>query len=301
MSVGGSDLETSGDGQRQLREREVDPEEPLTKRHWYTDWTQVVIALTAIVVAAAGAFAAYEAHSAVGVAKQAFQEQVQQDVESQLATAVAALGGTTEGVRVAGVTLLERSVAEQLAVATNRKSRQDAHSLYINAVTVLSTYLRSGAPFAPGAPCPDATSDVTYAADQLKNLLDMQPQVTGLKAGTVAVDLSGTELCNQYWSGIRFDWLAAAYLWKIDLRGANLQNSQWGTAFLVDAHLQCADLSGANLSHANLSGADLRGANLVGAKLPNTLQPAQRVGAITVATARWNKLQCLDDKAYLSP
>ena len=125
--------------------------------------------------------------------------------------------------------------------------------------------------------------------------------MSGLNEGKPAIDLSGTELCTQYWSGIRFDWLSAAYLWKIDLRGANLENSHWGVAYLADAQLQCADLSGADLSHATLTGADLRGAYLFGATLPKTLKDVKLAGAVRVQTPGWDQGSCLESSAYLGP
>jgi uncharacterized protein YjbI with pentapeptide repeats len=59
---------------------------------------------------------------------------------------------------------------------------------------------------------------------------------------------------------------------KIDLRGANLYQVNFGRANLSSANLSCADLryaelSWANLERANLEGANLAGANLAGANL----------------------------------
>lgn len=298
MGAGGPQQEKWYDGEKRLREREVDSQERSLAVLRRTFWSQVAVAIAAVLASLAAVFAAGQARSAVNVAEQGLQEQ---DAENQLSTAVTALGGATAAQRVAGVTLLERNVADQLTVAANERSRQNAYSLYLSAVIVLSNYLRSGAPLAADAPCPNVSADVKYAADELKTLLDMQQQVRGLKEGTVAIDLSRTELCTQYWRGIRFDWLAAAYLWKIDLRGANLENSHWGTAYLADAQLQCADLRGADLSHATLTGADLRGANLVGAQLPKTLKPAQLVGAITRPRPGWDQGPCLGNSAYWGP
>jgi hypothetical protein len=278
--------------------REVVAQEISGKEQRRTRWTQIALAVAAIIASLAAAFAAYEARSAVGVAEQGVQLQ---DAQNQLATAVTALGGNTAAQRVAGVTILERNVAEQLAFVTNRRSRENAYSLYTSAIIVLSNYLRSGAPAKADGQCSDVTSDITYAADELEALLALQHQVANLNQGKVAIDLSNVELCNQYWSGIRFDWLSSAYLPDIDLRGANLQKSDWGGAFLYGAHLQCANLAGADLSHATLTDADLRGANLVGATLPATLRDAQLVGAVRDQAASWNKLQCLASKAYMSP
>jgi hypothetical protein len=284
--------------EKKLRIREVDAQEDAVRVQRRSFWSQVAVAIAAILASLAAVFAAGQARSAVNVAEQGVQGQ---DAENQLSTAVTALGGPTQAQRVAGVTLLERNVADQLAIATNEQGRWNAYSLYLSAVTVLANYLQSGAPLATDAPCPNVGEDVKYAGDELKTLLDMRQQIVGLEEGRIAIDLSRAELCTQYWKGISFDWLSAAYLWKIDLRGSNLQDSHWGTAYLADAQLQCADLSGADLSHANLTGADLRGANLVGASLPKTIQPAQLDGAIRVPTNGWDSGSCLENKAYWSP
>jgi hypothetical protein len=298
MTAGETQQEAWRDDEKKLRIREVEAQEGTVRVQRRTFWSQVAVAIAAILASLAAVFAAGQARSAVNVAEQGVQEQ---DAENQLSTAVTALGGPTEAQRVAGVTLLERNVADQLATLTNEQSRWNAYSLYLSAVTVLANYLQSGAPPAADGPCPNVGEDVKYAADELKTLLDMRQQVMGLEEGRIAIDLSRSELCAQYWKGISFSWLSAAYLWKIDLRGSNLQDSHWGTAYLADAQLQCADLSGADLSQANLAGADLRGANLVGASLPKTLQRAQLAGAITVPTNGWDSGSCLENRAYWDP
>jgi hypothetical protein len=286
------------DGEKQLREREVAAQERGVAVQRRTLWSQVAVAVAAVVASLAAVFAAGQAKSAVNVAEQGLQAQ---DTENQLSTAVTAIGGATAAQRIAGVTLLERIVAEQLTSATTKQSRQNAYSLYLSSIIVLSNYLRSGPPLAVHGPCPTVGVDVVYAADELETLLDMQQQVIGLKEGRPAIDLSRTELCIQYWKGIRFDWLSSAYLWKIDLRGANLEDSRWGVAYLADAQLQCADLRGADLSDATLTGADLRGANLVGATLPKKLQDVKMAGVVTVPTQGWDQGSCLEDSAYWGP
>jgi hypothetical protein len=259
---------------------------------------QIWLAVGAMVAAFAAAFSAYQSRSAVGVAEQGIREQ---DAENQLSTAVTALGGATAAQRVAGVTLLEGNVAEQLALASNEQSRQNAYYLYMSAIIALANYLRSGTPLAVDAVCPTTTLDVEYTADELKKLLDLAEKVVGFNVDPIAIDLSRTELCSQDWTGINFDWVATAYLWKIDLRGAYLQHSYWGRANLSDAQFQCADLSGADLRYANLAGADLRGAYLVGAGLPKTLKHAQLVGAITDPRMSWNRESCLENSRYWDP
>jgi uncharacterized protein YjbI with pentapeptide repeats len=151
--------------------------------------------------------------------------------------------------------------------------------------------------------------DDQYAADELSGLLSDGADVLKLKVGnTPTIDLSSDELCQQDWTGIRFDWLATAYLKDIDLRGADLKNSFWGHANLTGADLQCthlykadlsyanltgadlrgADLYKADLSHANLTGADLRGADLLEAQLPAGVTSAQQEGSTRVLPGPWN-------------
>ena len=309
--------------ERKLREREVVAQERLVEaqrnaveaqrnavkaQRSATRW-QTLVAIGALIVAVAAAvaaaFAAVQSRNSVVVAEHGIQEQEQgiqeQDAENQLSTAVTALGGPTAAQRVAGVTLLERNVADQLAVAADKQSRQNAYSLYMSALIALANYLRSSTPLAAHAPCPTVSLDVEYTADELKKLLDMAPKVVGSNVGPIAIDLSRTELCGQDWIGINFDWLATAYLWKIDLRGAYLQHSYWGRANLSDAQFQCADLSYADLRYANLAGADLRGANLVGAGLPKTLKGANLAGAHTDPKKSWSQGSCLENSTYWGP
>ena len=171
MSTEAPAQEKWNDGEKDLREREVDAQERGLKVQRRTFWSQVAVAVAAIVASLAAAFAAGQARSAVNVAEQGLQAQ---DAENQLSTAVTALGGTTAAQRVAGVTLLERNVAEQLSGATTEQSRQNAYGLYLSAIIVLANYLRSGPPLAVHAPCPTVGADVKYAADELKTLLDMR-------------------------------------------------------------------------------------------------------------------------------
>jgi hypothetical protein len=319
VSAEGSQQQPPPDEEKKLRVREVAAQErsadaqrsAVEAQRSASRWQVWVVigaligAAGAAVAAGAAAYSAVQSRNSVVVAERGIQEQEQgiqeQDAENQLSTAVTALGGATAAQRVAGVTLLERNVADQLTAAVNAQSRQDAFSLYKSAVIVLANYLRSGTPLAADAPCPAVSLDVQYAADELKTLLDMRQQVMGLKEGSVAIDLSRTELCRQDWDWINFNWLSTAYLPNIDLRGAYLQYSHWGTANLSDAQFQCADLRHADLSDANLTGADLRGANLVGAAYPKTLQSAQLAGAITDPTKPWDQGSCLENSAYWDP
>lgn len=280
-------------GEKELRIKEV-----ATQRRM--SWVQILVATAGLLASAAAIGAVLVAYKTVNVAQQGIQRQAD---ENRLATAVTAIGGKTAAERVAGVTLLRRHVDERLAAAAstdpNSQDRRDAYGLYTNALVILANYLR-GVPLTYKKPCPSPMPlDDQYAAKELKNLLDMKATVLALKVGSPpTLDLSSVELCSQHWVDIRFDWLAAAYLWRINLTGSNLANSHWGHAYLVGAQLECANLSGADLSQTTMTAANLRGANLYGTKLPKNIKSAQLVGAISVPTSKWNPGPCLRKQAY---
>jgi len=265
-------------------------------------WAQLVVALTALVASLAAVSAVVEANRAVHVAQQGIQRQAD---ETRLATAVTAIGEKEAAERVAGVTLLGRHVEERLVAAAstapNSPDRSDAYGLYTSVLVILANYLR-GVPLTTAKEhCPSPMPlDDQYAAKTLKQLLDMKAAVLALKVDSSppTVDLSSVELCSQHWVDIRFDWLAAAYLLKINLTGSNLAGSHWGHAYLVGAQLECANLSGADLSHTTMTAANLRGANLYRTQLPNNIKSAQLVGAISVPTSKWNPGPCLSKQAY---
>ena len=129
-------------------------------------------------------------------------------------------------------------------------------------------YLRSGAE--PVA--------VIYAADQLRLLLTMAPQVARIDSREApSVDLSNIELYGVSWKGIDFRWLTVAWMPDIDLRSSNLADSAWGPGTtLRHAYLQCADLSGADFRGVNLTNADLRGADVSGANFAVRSSPELR-------------------------
>jgi hypothetical protein len=194
--------------------------------------------------------------------------------EARLSTAIAAIGGDQPGERVGGLALLRRHVNSQLSAAT---SDEDAALLYTAALDVLENYLRNP-PDDPvsgglGYGVPDVPSDNVYAAEELQGMMRLRSKVEALETDSfVGVDLAEVQLRGQPWEGIDFSWLDGHYFLGIDLRGADLRNSIWGTSSLQKAYLQCADLDGANFTDTDLRGADLRGANVsdadfTGAKL----------------------------------
>lgn len=118
-------------------------------------------------------------------------------------------------------------------------------------------------------------------------LLDLRDKVTSLSGRRLGVDLSHVVLYGQSWRGIDFSWVDH-YSRGLDLRGANLQRSRWGTSYLGHSFLQCADLSGSvfgltrpdgKIANASLVFADLRGADLRGAKLHADMTEAKLDGA----------------------
>src|SRR5213078_4287997 len=103
---------------------------------------------------------------------------------------------------------------------------------------------------------------------------DLRKEVKALVGNRSAplVDFSNASLYSQEWSGVDFSWLAGSSFVGVDLRGAILDSSRWGTergTTLRNAYMQCAFLPRADFTdHAViLQDADLRGADLTGANL----------------------------------
>jgi hypothetical protein len=281
-------------GEKELRIQEVATQKRMS-------WVQLVVAATAFLASLAAVGAVLVAWGGVNIAQQGIQRQAD---ENRLATAVTAIGEKNAAERVAGVTLLGRHVEERLVAAAstapNSPDRWDAYGLYTSALVILANYLRGVRLTTAKEHCPSPMPlDDQYAAKTLKQLLDMKAAVLALKVGSSppTVDLSFVELCSQRWVNIKFDWLTA-YLFKINLRGSNLEHSHWGHASLVGAQLQCANLEGADLSHTDMTAADLRGANLLGAVLPKKIKGARQAGVIYVPTKKWNPGPCLSSPDY---
>jgi serine/threonine-protein kinase len=85
------------------------------------------------------------------------------------------------------------------------------------------------------------------------------------------VDLSGANFNQSKMIKVNLQEanLAGANLAGVNLRQAILRKTNLGRAYLVDANLEDADLRGADLSFADLQKANLKGANLCGANLTN--------------------------------
>ena len=180
---------------------------------------------------------------------------------------------------MAGLTLLRRNLESQVnAAKTDPAARQGAYSTYVTSLQVIHVYLRSTTN--PGRNPPIAA---IYAADELRAILNLGPEIKTLAGGPVpSIDLSLVGLSGLSWTDVRFSSLTSAFMPRIDLRGADLAGSRWGHATLTHAYLQCANLRNADLRQADLTGADLRGADLENAKLPPSakLKYVKTAGAV---------------------
>jgi Pentapeptide repeats (8 copies) len=328
----GSDSDRWLEEQLKLRKREVDATVraadaalAATAQQTRTTKLQVLAVSAALVASVAAGFGAYQAAAAVRASEQGAQ---QVSADSQLSTAIAAIGGGTSAQRVGGMTLLDLNVQARISMASNALTRQEALGEYITAVDVLANYIREENPSAKGgAPGGSASSsfypgygyppggqgesfDVLYAAAQLRELLGMEQKVKALQAKPgVGVDLTGDELWGLSWSGVNFGWVAA-WMPGIDLRGANLQKSDWARANLRGAFLQCADLSGtdfagaylagANLSGSNVTGANFTHAHLRGAKLTGIFGNAKGLARHGLSVSAWNpsRIPCDSNPLY---
>jgi hypothetical protein len=209
---------------------------------------------------------------------------------------------------MAGLALLEQNVSSRITLSSNTgESPVDVFDNYQTALRVISSYLSSGgqaflaaastarttAPFGRGFGTPSSPGlpiDINYAAGEVQLLLNLSSKVMALDSGRPDIDLSHDELFGQSWEGIDLSWLASAFLPGIDLRGANLEWSQWGKGSdLQYSYLQCADLQHAKFRRADLSYADLQGANVQGADFRNASLQGLR-GAYVYGTAKWSRL-----------
>ncbi len=309
--------------QKNLRRTEVRTIEEGSRTQRLIIWIQGAALALALVASLAAAYAAYEAGQAVKVSA---ENNAQQAAESQLTTAVTAIGGETPAQRVAGLTLLRRNIATRVSAAeatSDTLTRQDAYDAYVTSLSVLATYVRGNS--ALGGPADTTVSpsfglgygiletpqpiDIAYATDELELLLGMTKEITVIHPGRPpAIDLSYDELYHLSLRGINFGWLSAAYMLHIDMRMTNLAMSRWsGTSFLVHAFLQCADLSGADFRGANLTGADLRGANVSGANFEGAIIRDVKTDGVfgrarglrvTHPAASWNQESCAANKNY---
>lgn len=319
--------EPSADEQRdpEADKKQRDPEaDKMIRSQIRASWAQVagsVISGAAVIVAL---IVALQGQKTVNHNS---QTSLQQSEDTQLSTAITALGSSETAERVAGLQLLERNAAGRFSLAAETgESAANMFSDYTTALEIFSGYLSSHssslltdtstgpptAPFGRGYGAPPIPLDVVYAADQVQMMLGMKGKVTALHAGRPAIDLSRDELYGQPWTGIDFRWIKA-FLVGIDLRGAYLESSQWGSrSDLSYSYLQCADLQGANfrgadltyadLRGANVQGADFRGAKIRGAKLTQLYGVAKwsrrSKRVTTLPVQEWNLGTCLQNSTF---
>lgn len=254
----------------------------------WAGWAQIVASVAALATAFVAIIVARQSQITVD---HDTQTNLQQSEDTQLSSAITALGSSSASERVAGMLLLTENTANRFALAAKAgEGRAQLFNDYTTALQTLSAYLSSASrtllaataksqhrvPFGRGygrllQPSP---LDLQYAVDQVKFLLtpSLQGEVLSDREGAPAIDLSNDELSVANFNGVNFGWVSG-YLFAIDLRGATLQNSSWSSrSDLSRAYLQCADLRyshfrGADLIDADLSGANVKGANFTGAHL----------------------------------
>lgn len=313
------------EGEKELRQKEVEnATTALGAQRTMARWQGAAVAL-ALIASIAAAYSAYEAGQTVRASEAAAAQQAS---DSQLSTAITAIGGATPTEQVAGLTLLRRNIATQLTSATaasDQLVRDDAFDAYATSLDVLAEYLRTSTDSGTGAIGPPSGAatfglgygkptgqqppfNAVYAADELSLLLKMASEAKMINAGKApAIDLSYDELYGISLPSVNFASLSAAYLPDIDFRGANLANSRWGKADLAHAYFQCANLRGADFRGADLSGADLRGADLSGASFTGaTVTGVKTDGAFGQVTSlsvddpatSWNAPICLANTHY---
>lgn len=315
----------AADGESHPPGTAAEEDEPVRDKTW-ADRAQVIIAGATVVALFVTILVAWQGQQTVSHNSQITQRQ---SLDTQLSTAITAIGSSDTAEEIAGLLLLSENTSSRFALqGETGEPAADVYSDYTTALQILSGYLSSrtqefltgysdqaaspfgrgyGIPASPGIPL-----DIYYAADQIRVLLasDMKTEVAGLGLGQrPALDLANDELTGQSWTGIDFGWISA-FLVGIDLRGADLESSQWSASSdLSDAYLQCADLQGADFAGANLSfadlagadvqGADFRGADLEGAVLGPVYGAAtwsrQPAGLTALPAAQWDQSACLSD------
>lgn len=260
-------------------EGEIDMSGTLQEAHMRSQiraaWAQVVGTVVSAATVVVAIVVAVQGQQTV---KHNSQTTLQQSEDSQLSTAITALGSGNAAERVAGLLLLEQNASGRITLSSKTgEPAADVFGNYQAALRIFSGYLSSQsqafltaastatAPFGLGYGMPNPPIipiDIVYAADQVRFMLKLSSEVTALNSGQPVIDLSHDELIGLPWTKINFSWVTA-FMPGIDLRGAYLESSQWGEGSdLSNSYLQCADLQGADFRGANLTYADLRGANV---------------------------------------
>jgi hypothetical protein len=317
----------AADGESHPPAPAAEQSEPVKDKTW-ADRAQVIVAGATVVALFVTIVVAWQGQVTVNHNSQVT---TRQSLDTQLSTAITAIGSTDTTEEIAGLLLLTQNTSARFTLkGETGEPAADVYSDYTTALQILSGFLSSqgeqfltgysdqaspfgrgyGIPASPGIPL-----GIIYAADQIEVLLaaGMKANVAALDvAERPAIDLANDELQGQPWTGINFGWISA-YLVGIDLRGASLESSQWSqSSDLSHAYLQCADLQGADfagadlsdadLAGANVQGADFRGADLKGAMLAPVYGVAtwsqQPTGLTTLPVARWDPGACLSNTRF---
>jgi hypothetical protein len=313
----------AADGESPPPASAAEESEPVKDKTW-ADRAQVILAGATVVALFVTILVAWQGQMTVSHNSQVTQRQ---SLDTQLSTAITAIGSADTTEEIAGLLLLTQNTSTRFSLrAETGEPAADVYSDYTTTLQILSGYLSSqgeqfltgysdqaspfgrgyGIPASPGIPL-----GIVYAADQVRVLLaaDMKNNVAALGLGErPAIDLANDELSGQPWTGINFGWISA-YLVGIDLRGASLESSQWSqSSDLSHAYLQCADLQGADfagadlsdadLAGANVQGADFRGADLKGAMLAPVYGVATWSQQPTLPVARWDPGACLSNTRF---
>jgi uncharacterized protein YjbI with pentapeptide repeats len=269
-------------------------------------WQKVgtVLGVPGLLIGMITAFAAVYAAGQAAEAVQTAQEAVlRSNREQRMTTGIQSMGGETAAQRIAGIGLLSRSVSAELErVAALQapsgddedvdRERRDAVAAYLATLDALENYVGTWPDDVPDGQRRARTGrvpkDVYYAGGEILRLLNHDNQIEAQADGAEpGLDLTGAHLAGISWARLDVSWVRF-FAPLLDLRGANLSSSRWGTAMLWGADLRdarltgaafaegdpaapeglvCADLRGADLADADLRGVDLRGALLRNADL----------------------------------
>jgi uncharacterized protein YjbI with pentapeptide repeats len=303
----------------------ADQESRAARGQLRASWVQTAIAALAFLVAI---WAAYTSQQAIEASNQGA---ARQSADSQLSAALADINTVTangEGA-ITGLVVLAENTIDRVLNNEAGEPPAEVSSYYSGALQILGGYLSSynGAK----AACPEpATSAMCFgrgwgpplplplgistATNQVQLLLakKLEGEVTALNAGQPTINLSDDELAGQQWADINFGWIQADLI-STDLRGANLEFSQWSSSSdLSRSYLQCANLQGAVLRGADLDGADLRGADIQGADLRGAQiagafvaplygipeWPGPLHGITTLPVSQWKQSACLQNPGF---
>jgi hypothetical protein len=290
----------------------------------WASWAQVIGTIIAAIAVVVAIFVAHQGQVAL---KSGDRNAALQSADSQLSAAMSAIGSGDVAARTAGLLLLTDDTLNRVARQSETgENPAEVYNNYTSALHIFGSYInghgetfladnRAHASFGRGygRPSSQIPLDIVYAADQLQALLakNLQIELTALQPGVhPPIDLANDELYGQFWHGVNFGW-ATAYLVGVDLRGADLESSQWsGRSNLSYAYLQCSDLRAANfrgadlrfadLNGTNVQDADFRGAKLLGAKITKVYGSAkwsQKPPGITILPeSKWHMSSCLQSR-----